>query len=122
MRPLCPRFLADASSLPGELLIEDESFPVAASLARVTVLPRRCAVPGMFAAKRRPDFGSRPVVKPAPATRNDLVACVAAFCAAFVLERLFRPFRRPMIVFYRQLPPYPDVAPKKSIPGPRQVA
>jgi hypothetical protein len=47
---------------------------------------------------------------------------MGAFCVGFVLERLFRPFQQPMIVFYRQLPPYPDQQRASKLPDPREVA
>ena len=79
-------------------------------------------MPGLFAAECRADRLSLPAAKATRACTTDLALGVTAFCAAFVLERLFRPFRKPMIVFYRQLPPYPDQEGNQKVLIPRQVA
>ena len=45
-----------------------------------------------------------------------------AFCTGFVLERLFRPFRKPVVVFLRHPLPHPHHDAAKQVPVPRQLA
>ncbi len=57
-----------------------------------------------------------------PVDRNDLLAGAASFCVGFLLERLFRPFRKPLIVFYHPVFPYPHQERRRHVPTPRQLA
>lgn len=79
-------------------------------------------MPTPFAEKCRSESGFRGPAKATSARTNDLLLGVGAFCVAFVLERLFRPFHKPMIVFFSQFPPYPHPERSETIPTPRQVA
>ena len=52
----------------------------------------------------------------------DVILCAGAFCLGFVLERLFRPFRKPVVVFFRHPVPYPHREKTTAVPNPRQLA
>lgn len=57
-----------------------------------------------------------------PLRPADLILCAGAFCIGFALERLFRPFRKPVVVFFRHPIPYPHQEKAPTVPAPRQLA
>ena len=52
----------------------------------------------------------------------DLILCAGAFFTGFALERLFRPFRKPVVVFFRHPMSYPHQEKAPAVPKPRQFA
>ena len=57
-----------------------------------------------------------------PLRPADLILCAGAFFIGFVLERLFRPFRKPVVVFFRHPLSYPHQEKAPAVPAPRQFA
>jgi hypothetical protein len=57
-----------------------------------------------------------------PLRPADVILCAGAFCIGFALERLFRPFRKPDVVFFRHPVPYAHEVKAPAVPAPRQLA
>lgn len=53
---------------------------------------------------------------------TEVAMAAGAFGVGFVLERLFRPFRKPVVVFFRHPLPYPHHESGSTIPQPRELA
>ena len=86
------------------------------------VLGRRCAMPYPQAATPLSAPRARGTTNALALRPADLFLVAGAFCIGFALERLFRPFRKPVVVFFRHPVPYPHQPKKPAVPAPRQLA